>query len=148
MREMTDQPLLVVGTTLHQKHGEHFREIRDFSDHSAERGGGYANEAGVGQGGCCRGARRTEQAADTEKIARAGQCQNGLPTVADDGRYLDGTAFDEKCRVRRIALRINHLTSRKSLPDLAVTSPRQHYSRIEDVSSSSSRLRQVSLQGP
>jgi len=30
---MTDQPLLVVGTTLHQKHGEHFREIRDFSDH-------------------------------------------------------------------------------------------------------------------
>jgi hypothetical protein len=85
---MTDQPLLVVGTTLHQKHGEHFREIRDFSDHSKERGGGYANKAGVGQGGCGRGARRTEQAADTEKIARAGQRQNGLPTVADDGRYL------------------------------------------------------------
>jgi hypothetical protein len=78
MREMTDQPLLVVGTTLHQKHGEHFREIRDFSHHSKERGGGYANKAGVGQGGCGRGARRTEQAADTEKIARAGQRQNGL----------------------------------------------------------------------
>src|SRR5215813_6837546 len=83
------------------------------------------------------------------------QRHNGFPTVADDRRHLDGTAFDEKCRLGRIALRIDHLAGLKPLPYLAVTSPRQHYSRIEDVSSSS-RFRQfllafakyVPLQGP
>jgi len=83
---------LVVGTTLHQKRGEHFRKVRDFSHHSAKRGGGYADNAGVGEGGCGRGVRRAEQAADAEKIAWAGQRKNGLPTVADDGRHLDGAA--------------------------------------------------------
>ena len=124
MREMTDQPLLVVGTTLHQKRGEHFRKVRDFSHHSAKRGGGYADNAGVGEGGCGRGMRRAEQAADTKKIAGAVQRQNGFPTFADDRRLLDGTAFDEKCRLGRIALRIDHLTGLKPLADLAVASPR------------------------
>ena len=101
-------------------------------------------EAIVNEGGCGRGLRRAEQAADTEKIAGAVQRQNGFPTVAGNRRHLDGTAFDKKCGLRRIALRINHLTGLKPLPYLAVTSPRQHYSRIEDVSSSS-RFRQFLL---
>ena len=142
MSEMTDQPFLVVGPTLYQKGGEHFRKIRHFSQHSAERGGGYANNTGVGKGGCSRGARGIEQAADTEEIARTGQRNDGFPAVAHDRRYLDGAAFDEKCRVARVALRINHLTGLKPLSYLAVPSPRQHYSRIENVSSSS-RFRQV-----
>jgi hypothetical protein len=68
--------------------------------------------------------RRAEQAADAEKIAWAGQRKNGLPTVADDGRHLDGAAFEKKCRLGRIALRIDHLTGLKPLADLAVASPR------------------------
>jgi hypothetical protein len=75
--------------------------------------------------------------ARAEKLARAAEGNDGFATVAHDRRLLDAAAFDEKCRISRGALRINHLADGKPLPDLPMSPRCNHRLWIENAFSCS-----------